>query len=1059
MRKPVSSPQNQFFDAENVDDTDLTLEQDHNTQSFVSIIDNHLGSGILSEALSQHILFDSSLATGLLDAKALNPQAQPSDSNNGNQLEVNLLNSLAAGKRTVKVIIIGLDFQNNLQYDTFTFAKNEKQLTSKHYRTILTILLNDLIGTPLQSLNLGGQIIIREVSPMSLSRDPIMIAQDIEPNLIFRDFFTPVGTTLNNLLVAALPNYNINNLNINTGFRQLRSLVENDISSQIGEKFLASTNNIQKITLLLSVINNATPSNLVWTGDILISLYELQSTVSCPSDIVPNLAIDFDPSNIPLSQISLTYNDLLANGYALNTVPQPIDFVFSNTAVGSGLLIKPGNYYAVTVKRAGNPDTCQIQLAVGGNTSSSYREVLFNGSIWVDVPEESLWFQVWTDAAKVADGQAYDNGNGIQIPKTTIDSDTGLTIDNVFNQQPFLRNDLYYALMEADLQSSVPVQDERTGNPINSQKEFVPSLQLLNINGLNNIQDVSNPVILGTITDQNVKSSNPGTATLSAKFHEYGFVKNQIVFKVITDTTDGYRYDANLVELVSELVNGNLNNAKIISDISNPSNFYRIAKAELFTMLYGDTNGDGVIDTNDLLLAQKLVGSNLNIFPTDAQYITQTTFFVNDTALTWQILDVNSVVLASGTDGILTVNPLDGTLANFNSASANFNSLLSLNTDSLVISGDITNPGNNGSFFIDDLIDNHNLTIRKSYYTSDTLLQILRTDINTDMQITVADINYITNYIELVPPFPSPTAPANRLGTPFTAVRLTLEAYVDRGDDYPGSDVNRAVDIHILPDIFADGYGDFAGRNVETNPISFNIIKQLTWEDYNIVSNSNPRLVPVAYTLQSGFTLNNCGIEGITTSQSFPTTPNFDPGRNDIFIPNNLIINSGGQLTTPAGAFFKVDFEVNTIAFIVPPNNFLGEKTINLLTDFIADFSTTGYTRLGFPAMKFADCSLVTMDAFANNQIRVEAGLLSLSPQLNGIDIDGYTGITIDSRDGINIDYSTGLMTLQFNNLYEDPVQQTLNTKIQITVFLKKAGWNNTPITITSDRTKNLLGL
>lgn len=1055
IRKSVSSPQNSWFDAENVDDSDLTLEQDHNTQVQSSIIDNHFGSGILQENLTQPILFDSLLATGLLDGIAINPQNQPSDTNNGNQIEIQLTNSLVAGKRKIKVIIIGLDFQNNLQYEIFIFATNESQISSKHYRSILTILFNDFIGPPLQSLNLGGRIVIKEAKNISLSRDAIMVAQDAQPNLTFRDFFVIAPNTLNTLLTTALPNFNINTLNINTGFLQLRSLVENDISSQIGEKFLATTNNIQKITLLLSVINNSNPSNLVWTGDLLVSLYALQTTVASPSDLVPNLAIEFDPSNIPLAQISLNYNELSDQGIILNTVPQPVDFVFSNTAVGSGLLINPGAYYAVAIKRAGSPDTGQIQLATGTNTTSNYRETLFNGSIWVDVPQESLWFQVWTDAAKLSDGQAYDNGIGIQIPKTQINSTTGVTQDYVLNQEFFVRNDVYNALLQADLQTSVPVQDERTGNPVDSQKEYIPQLSLLTLSELNSLQNINNPLVVGTITDQNVKSSNPGTNILSASFHEYGFVNNQIVFKIITDSTDGYRYDPNLNELVSELVNGDLNNAKIIPNISQSSVFYRIAKAELLTMIYGDVNGDGFIDQNDIAAAQKLLTDNLNVFPTRNQYITQTTFFVNDNALTWQIINPsNSAIIASGTDGILTVET-DPTTANLHSLSAMFNSIINLDTYQLVITGS-TNAGNNGTFDIINLIDNNDLIIRKHYYTSDTILQIFRADIDQNYQITSNDIALLSNYIELLPTFPPNAPPSNIIGTTFQVVRLTLENYIDRNDDYTAS-LNRASNLHTTPDIFLNGSIGFAGQNVQLNPISFNIIKQLTWSDSNIVVSNGARAVPTAFNTITDND-NNCSVIGVI-SEAFPQPPTFEPGGNDFFLPNNLIFNPTSNMLNADGSFYKVDLEIATISFIIPATNFLGEKTVNLLTDFMADFYGNGRTRLFYPAMKFSDCSNVSLNAFVNNQVRLNISLQSISTQLTSTDGYGEDSVIVDDRFGVNIDYSSGIMTLQFNNLYEDPVQQTLNTKVQITVYLKKAGWNNAPIIITSDRTLNLLGL
>jgi hypothetical protein len=1062
-RVPVSAPQNVWFNGRTVDDTDLDLEQNFNNTIEGGIKQNHFGTGVLPDVLTPNILFNSSLTQGLLDGQALNVQAQPSDNINGNQLQITLSGSAAAGRRCVKILIVGLNFENNLQYDSFYFHRNETQISSKHYTNILTIVFNDFVGLEAQSFNLGGTIIISEATPMSLSRDAIMIAEDYQPNLFFRDFFVSTGGTINNLLTTALPNYNIGGLNITAGYLQLVSIVENDVSSQIGEKFIAYTNNIQKITLCMSVINDITPSNLVWSGDIIVSIYPLQTSVSCITDIVPQLAIDYDPSNIPLAQLSFAYNDLLNQGIELNTVPQPVDFIFSNTTVGSGLAIIPNNYYAITVKRAGSAGTCQIQFATGTNTSPYYRETLFNGNIWTDVPESSLWFQVWTDAAKVSDGQAYDNGNGIIIPKNQINTTTNTKVDYVLNNIQFTGNALYSALVQAITTQSVPLEDQRTGEPELSQQQFTPSVSLLDATGLLNIQNVSVPLIIGTITDQNVKAFGGNGTTLSASMHEYGMVQNQIVLKVVTNPSDP-RYDQDIIELVSEVVGNTLYGAQYIPDTSNPSLFYRIVNAELITMIYGDVNGDGIVNEADILPAQAFLGTNLNIFPTYPQYIDNITPFVNDNHLTWQVVNpVGPVVIASGSDGIMTVNPSTTNQANFNSVSANFNSISNLGSYNLVISNSVISAGNNGSFTITNLIDNADITISKILYTSNTILQLMRADVNQDGIIGNDDITYITNYATNVPPFPATAYPATLVGTTFQAIRLTFEEYVDRFDDYPFNQVNRSTTLHPLPDLFIDGYykdgyTEFAGQDVLTDPIPFNINKELTWYNFNIVVNSNPKLVPASFDFQTGYTLNPCSIQGVV-DQYFPVQPAFDPGRNDIFFPNNIIMNYGGQLVTPSGNFYKVDFETCVITIEIPDGYFNGERSVNLFTDFVANFSGTGYTALGRPAMRFADCSFVSMNALILNQVLFSVSVQSFSPQINGLDPNCYSGIIVDGKIGVSIDYASGLLTLNFENLYQDPVEQTLNTKVEITVFLKRGGWNNQPIYIDSTTAQNILGV
>ena len=124
-RSPVSTKQNVWSNARQIDDTDLTLEQNYNNTIETAIINNHIGSGIIPETLEQNILFDSNLSSGFLDGIAILPQNQPIDNNFGNQLEIELTNSLAAGKKAVKLCIIGLDFLSNLQYEIFYFRKND----------------------------------------------------------------------------------------------------------------------------------------------------------------------------------------------------------------------------------------------------------------------------------------------------------------------------------------------------------------------------------------------------------------------------------------------------------------------------------------------------------------------------------------------------------------------------------------------------------------------------------------------------------------------------------------------------------------------------------------------------------------------------------------------------------------------------------------------------------------------------------------------------------------------------------------------------------------------
>lgn len=1086
-RSPVSAERPIWYDAQQVDETDLSTEQTANDIIESSIINNHIGSGVLPEDLVDRVLFDSSLAVGLLDGLAIQTQNQPSDNNLGNQLTVSLTGSKASGKRQVKVCIIGLDFQSNLQYEIFYFDVNEIQVSRKHFTKILVLLFNDLLGDPDLSFNLGGTLVISEANPMTLSRDVIMLAQDQQPNLFFRDFFLDFSISqlsLQAMLQAAMPLYNVADLNIFTQPLDNLPLSANDVTTQIGQKFQATTDNIQKVTLLLSVrnLNAGQQNNLVWTGDIILSIYPLQTSIDCPTDFLPNLPIDFSPSNIPVAQLSFNYNSLQADGTVLDSVPQPVDFVFSDSLVAGGNVIFPGQYYAVTLKRSGAANQCDILLAVGQDLLSNSRITTFSGSLWVDIPDEDLWFRIWTDAAKVSDGQAYDQGHGVTIPKTTTDPVTQATIDNIFAPQEFAGGDIFRAVLAAVTSDFDPVPDQRTGNPVDSRQEYIPKVTLMNTIDITNLENTSEPLILGSISDRNVKSLNPGQSTINAPLFSATMADDELLIRIVDDPTDTVRYSTLVTGLATNLLNGNLNGAMFTPDAGKPSTFYRIASARLCSMIVGDVDGNGIIDENDLNLLNSFIGFNMNTgLPTHTSitsdgyhttvlngYQTLIQPFANLFNFQWQLIDPthDGYVVADGYDGVLVANPNDHRLAQFTSASVNFNDIIGLSTYKLVVFSNAVNEADWGAWSIVGLDATSDvLTIQKIYLTGDTIAQMLRADIDGDFAITFTDGYLLNNYIERMPTsfvptstFPAPsTNPYTKIGTRFNVIRLRVEEFVDRADDYTANPNTRAQSVHPPQDIFeSDGY--FASHDFYHGPSQMIFTEQLLWDPSLVVTSAHPKLVPTVFTSENGFIQNPCFIEGVQCNV-YPVVQPMDPGRIDYFVPNNLILGAGGEIQRADGEFYKVDFEVGTIVLEIPDGMFGSERTIDIMTDFVVDYTGNGATRLGFPSMRFADCSFVTRDAIANDQIRFSVSVQSFSPNTNGESTDGYFGAIVDGKMGVNIDFATGLLTLNFTNLFQDAVLQTLSTKVQVQIFLKKGGFNNNPLFVDSTKVQNMLSL
>lgn len=969
-RVPVATIRNYWHDAQRVDVKDMNVEQTSYLSNEAAIVNNHLGSGIVPFSATQTILFDSDeltteqaslLAAGNFDGTGLQAHTQPSDTTLGNLLAVELLDSAVFGRFSVKVLIVGLDFNSEPQYERFTFHRNEIQVGRKHFTRILGIFFNDFKGNNNCSRDFGGTITIKEAASYQLSRDSLMIAQDVEPNLFFRDFKVPnqLVTLFNTLQTGIGSEYSVDSLNINTTVKITRSISASDVTTKIGEKFLAYTNNIQKLTVLMGAGRDdsaAVENRYDWTGDIVISIYELQTTVNCPTDLVPGLAIDFEPNPVPLAQLSYSQAELKDLGYILTDTLQPIDFVFSDTKLGSvtNSVIVPGKYYAFTINRAGAAGTGSIQIGVGNNRTDYCRETLYNGS-WVDVEENDLWFQIWTDAAKIADGQAYDAGNGIQIEKTET-NELGAEVDYILGNQSFTttgESTINIGVVQAVAETSVEEQDERTGNPVKSRQKFEPTFSFVTESELTALQAVSEPLVIGCIEDNNPKSN-----TL--------LEKNQTIIGLVKDDT------FIVVNPDADLLSLRLVGSKLIPNLTCASKDYRIFKTILCTDGYGDVNGDGYIDAADVARATELVGEGLS----------------------------------------------------------------SASTQQKIVDG-----------YIDTL-------------------ELLRADVDGDGYITSTDVQLITDFItRQVNGFPA--------GSSFTHLSIQVQQSIGRWDGYFDCDGYVRLDGYsglniVTPEslsayeLMYDGYlsavsmdgDDSTFTTVPFLGTTYQIKPQPFWQDYLVSVNSDARLMPASFTYSAGVTQYDCNPARLFSCEDRTTlTPEFDPGRNDIYFPDNIILGRG-EILRPDGSFYPVDIEVGHIILNLPAVP-LEESLIDIMGKFVVD-AGSGQTRSGYPAMKFADCSTVQADALARNQVRFGVSVQAFAPNLDGYDEDGY-GLIVDDIIGVYMDHANGILTLTIKDLDVDPIYKTLVTKIQITVYLKKAGWKNQVLNVDDTEIVGLL--
>ena len=980
IRLPISVEDVRWRDAQQVDLEDMTTMQSHTVQTDAAVLNNFFGSGLIPYVPERQNIFDSNvltaeqsqlIASNNFDGYGIKPTNQPTDVSLGAQLEITLSGSNVFGRHTVKVLILGLDFQGVLQYEKFTFKRNEVLVGTKHFTNVLAMMFENFKGNNNCSRDLGGRIVIKEALPMQLSRSALMSSQNVEPDIFFRDFKVYDLTSWPNVTVALKqtiqnaigPAYSVNTLNITQTWLNKRQIATNDLTTIYGEKFLATSDNIQKITLLFGVEKDSTVTQQYWfdwSGDIIITVYPLQTSVSCITDVVPQNAIDFPPEATPVAQLTVSQIELKNKGFVLNNVEQPVDFVFSNARIGNAVNsgIVAGQYYMVTMQRSGATDTGTLFTMTGNNRTDDAKFSFFNGAAWTDVIDEDMWFEVWSNAIKVADGTGVDAGNGIYLPKTLENADTGIVEDYSFEHLSFVNNGqniINNTIAQAVANEYDTAQDPRTGNPVFSKKISKASISNVSTSTLSTLKTTSDPVVLGCSYDTNTKQS----VSIDGYQTVIGLV-NGNEFAVINP-------DANLLGV-------NLIGSKLIPNTSNGEVQYRIYDTQLCTDGYGDVNGDGTITSDDVVRATALLGHGLS-------------------------------------------NPV---------------------TQAAIIAGTID------------------------------ALEIIRADVDGDGTVTINDVSLINDYVNhQINSFPA--------GYSFSRLRIFVAHNVGRNDGYYDcSDTQIRVNpysvlkinIATLNSFELDYYGRPDPPEIESDvvfvtipfvSVKFQVINAHNFWTEDLIKVSNKgRLLPCAFTYNEDITEYNCDSDNEFLCEQRFQAPTCAGGHNDFLVPGNLIMGQG-QILDTAGDHWPIDMEVNTISLEIPQTAY-SNGSIDIFRLFVAD-KGNGFTVANYPAMKFSDCSFVEADALSKGQIKFGTAIKSYSPNLDGYtSLDGY-GIVVDPIIAIDMLHTTGVMHFRIANLNTDPLNTILRTRIEVTVYLKKAGWKNTTIEVDYTDFDGLVGL
>lgn len=603
-----------WTDGMRVDKDDMVDEQSRNQNIDAANINNFFSSGVLSLNETNNVILDtdnlnstqqSLLTSNLFDGQNVYDRTNTvSDTINGVQLAITMSNVALDGYATTKIAIFGDTFGGDFVSDELTFEYNGTQITKNRYKKIRSILFNNFAGNQRGSKSfamsdgyLSGRCLITEVDALQISPDTIMASQTAQPsqfygNFLPADFLTTTNTMLDVAIKADDSAKSISDLDIGLASFAKRELVANDVTTQIGQKFLAQGTNIQKISVLLSVKYDAT-DGYDFSGNINLSLYELQTDVDCPVSPIPDDAVDFDPDPRTLAQLSLSAADLRNQGVILDGYAQVVDFVLTNTNISdpSRSPITDGNYYLFTISRSGDTSTGTIQIEEATHRTEYGYMTVYNGSVWTNVKESDMWYAVYGDYAKITDGVAYTDGVGIEVPRVQENS-LGVVEQYVEKLKEFstVTRDAYnYVIMDKTTSFSDPTQNQRTGNSVSSRARPVPNFSLINSTNLTTLLS-SNPLplLLGCIRDRNPRGN------LSS----------------VTGTTEtiglARRNQFNILYPGADLLQHNWNGSLLIPNSTSCCATYRIIKTEIFADAYGDVNGDGVIDNTDITYLQSI---------------------------------------------------------------------------------------------------------------------------------------------------------------------------------------------------------------------------------------------------------------------------------------------------------------------------------------------------------------------------------------------------------------------------------------------------------------------
>lgn len=1067
-----------IYDGQRITESDLDAQQINNDTVISNLTLDFHGSGIIKASpFEEKILLDTrqpgeyavddnpsklDLESGTFDGLAITLDKQPSDAIRGNRIEFELIDSSVSGKIKTKVLVLGRAFdginsQGQLVAEIIDFSKNCKKVSQNYYLKIISVLFNNFSGGTgktealevAESINVisdtTGYMIIREAEPLSVYPATKMAYQIESPNYDLIHFITSsVNKSISDEIELGLGSLGtISDLYIELVSREQVLFEQNGLTSvSYGQKFLAKTNNIQRIDLLLSVQRDDsrdTGLEFDFSGDLVISIHELASDVDCPTDAVPDDLIDFDPELTPIIEVSYGQEDLETLGYKLSDEPQLVSFNFSGTLIADPNIdpsISPNKYYAIIISRRGDNRTGTIALEKGYDKvfkktddsiplsiieqfekqSSKYIEFDPTTKRFLNDSESSLWYVVHSDSIEVTDGTAYsDTGKAITIPKTL--EYIGDTEISNFERNISLRtvseDTPNYVVISQIQKFTDPDTHPRTGNLVFTRYHDAAKISIVNATELDELTEDTYPVLLAKINDKNVREAQNITGT----FDKPGLINTNNVI---------------IVNPSSTILNSNLINRVLVPDTNcNCNSRYRIISVECLNLKIGDLNGDGEITPADVSALLNNIGHTINSATTERSILGGSLDILD-----FIKSDVNDDGTIDGLDIELLEDAADG-YVNFNVAEEI--KVLILKLENILTEDDYP------TLFTDTALTGASTAVTGTVtFTTITDNEALAIRIGDTVEIDSSSADAGTYVIE-----------TKEIAEDGLAVTLTVLNTDDTNVEFIGSsEFNVTIISGTAVNLLADNLNLV---NIPFTDLSYEIsFIEAPFEDTFIETCDLRRFIGTSFIAEAD---TSCECE---PTECLPVTACEPVYKNQTYIPGDIFIPNGNILSEP-GVPHHGDFEYVNIKIPLPAGS-ITDCSLDLYNTFIKSEDGSCNTAAGYTAMKYSDGTLVGCED-SGLDTDITKGRIKLSHAVASIFvdalIDGYSSDD-DEEETETAESETELVegiSEQFkDNTYtsfDDWVENALNSSSLIDI--SHSSGSNEPaifdITTTADST------